>query len=332
MKTLITGATGFIGSRLALHCLEEGLAVRALGRRRSGVEEENARELEAKGAEVVETSLGDRKRLAADMAGVEIVFHLAAAQHEANVPDAYFREVNIEGTRSILDAAESAGVGRVVHGSTIGVYGWRPGQIVGDDSPLAPDNIYGVTKLEAEEVVRSYAGRVRFAIARISETYGPGDRRLLKLFKSAERNLCLQVGAGRNLHHLVYIEDLLTGLMMAAGEERAVGRTFVLAGTPPVTTRAMLEAVSRSLGRRPRIIRVPLAPLMLAAALLEGSLRPLGIQPPLHRRRMDFFRKSFSFSLEEASTLGYRPQVELDEGMRATARWYLDHGLVSGGI
>lgn len=332
MKTLITGATGFIGSRLALRCLEEGMAVCGLGRRRNPIEHENARDLEARGAEVLETSLEDRKRLVADMAGVDVVFHLAAAQHEANVPDEHFRRINVEGTRNVFDAAEAAGVGCVVHGSTIGVYGWSPGQTVGEHSPLEPDNIYGVTKLEGEEVVRSYAGRVRFSIARISETYGPGDRRLLKLFKGAERNLCLQLGAGRNLHHLVYIDDLVDALLGPAREERALGQTFVLAGREAVTTRAMLEAVSRALGKEPRVIHVPLAPLMLAASMLESTLRPLGIQPPLHRRRMDFFRKSFSFSLQEASTLGYTPKVGLEEGMRATGRWYADRGLVSAAV
>jgi len=62
--------------------------------------------------------------------------------------------------------------------------------------------------------------------------------------------------------------------------------------------------------------------------VLEGVLRPLGVQPPLHRRRMDFFRKSFGFSLEEARRLGYQPRIGLEEGMRATARWYLERGLL----
>jgi nucleoside-diphosphate-sugar epimerase len=332
MQALITGATGFIGSRLVLRCLDEGIAVRALGRRNSPVEQENAGELERRGSEIEEVPVDDRTRLADAMTGVDVVFHLAAAQHEANVPDEYFRAINVEGTRNVLDAAETAGVGRVVYGSTIGIYAWRPGHSVGEDSPQEPENIYGVTKLEAEQVVRSYAGRVPFAIARISETYGPGDRRLLKLFKGAERGLSLQIGDGENLHHLVYVDDLISGLLLAAREERAVGRTFVLAGREPVTTRAMLEAVARSIGRPPRIVRLPLAPLMLTAAVLEGVLRPLGIQPPLHRRRMDFFRKSFAFSLEEAGAVGYDPRVDLDEGMRATARWYLERGLVSADL
>jgi nucleoside-diphosphate-sugar epimerase len=328
-KTAITGATGFIGSRLALRCRAEGMSVLALGRRRSDTEEQNAGELERCGIEVRDVPIEDRSQLAAAMGGTDVVFHLAAAQHEANVPDEYFHRINVEGTRNLMDAAAATGVGRVVHGSTIGVYAWRPGHTVHENSPLTPDNIYGVTKLEGEQVVRSYAERVPTAIARIAETYGPGDRRLLKLFKGAERGLCLQIGDGQNLHHLVYVDDLVSGLLAAARDSRALGKTFVLAGRQPVTTRAMLEAVCRALGRSPRILRVPLAPLTLLALILEGTLRPLGVQPPLHRRRMDFFRKSFAFSIEQASAFGFKPRVELDEGMKHTARWYLDQGWIA---
>jgi nucleoside-diphosphate-sugar epimerase len=329
MKTLITGATGFIGARLALHCQRQGMDVLALGRRQNPVERERAADLEAQGVRLEETPVEDRDGLRAAMARVDVVFHLAAAQHEANVPDAYFERINVEGTRNVFEAAAAAGVARVVHGSTIGVYGWRPGETVGNDSPLEPDNIYGITKLAGEEVARSFAARVPFAIARISETYGPGDGRLLKLFRGAEKNLGLLIGPGRNLHHLVYVDDLIQGLLALAREEGAIGGTFVLAGARPVTTRALLEGVARALGHEPRILRVPLAPLLGVAALMEWTLRPLGVQPPLHRRRMDFFRKSFSFSIDAAEAVGFKPGTDVDAGLCETARWYAEHGWLS---
>jgi nucleoside-diphosphate-sugar epimerase len=331
MKVLITGATGFIGSRLGLQCLAEGMQVRALGRLNNPAEEENSQELTEQGAELRDVSILEPEPLAEVMAGVDVVIHLAAAQHEANVPDEYFRSINVDGTRNVFEAATAAGVGRVVHGSTIGVYGWSADSIVREGSPLEPGNIYGVTKLEAEKVVRSFAGRVPWSIARISEAYGPGDRRLLKLFKGAERGISIQIGKGENLHHLVYVDDVLDGLLHATREDAALGQTFVLAGPQAVTSRDMLEAVARALGVTVRTLRVPMAPLMLTAALLEGTLGRVGIQPPLHRRRMDFFRKSFEFSLEEAAGLGFKPRVGLDEGMRATARWYVERGLVTRG-
>src|SRR4029077_10289987 len=123
---------------------------------------------------------------ASAFAGVDLVFHLAAAQHEAGVPDRYFEEINVGGTRNVLDAACAAGVRRLVHGSTIGVYDASPGVTVSERTPLAPRNIYGATKLAGEGVVREQGGRIGWVIARIGETYGPGDRRLLKLFRAAK--------------------------------------------------------------------------------------------------------------------------------------------------
>ena len=114
----------------------------------------------------------------------------------------------------------------------------------------------------------------------------------------------------------------------APDDDQRPSNCFVLAGPEAVTSRAMLEAVMRSLDRDGRMLRLPLAPLMGAARVMEGVLRPLGVQPPLHPRRMDFFRRSFSFSLEEAKELGYQPRVGLDEGMQATAQWYLERGLI----
>ncbi len=121
----------------------------------------------------------------------------------------------------------------------------------------------------------------------------------------------------------------MEGLLLAAREEGALGKTFVLAGPRAVTSAEMLDAVSRSLGAKVRTLAIPMTPLMWTAALLEGTLGRVGIQPPLHRRRMDFFRKSFEFSLEAARRFGYAPRVELDAGMRSTADWYVERGLIA---
>ncbi len=329
MQALITGGSGFIGSRLALHLLDRGTPVRIVGRKNNQAEAEAAELLCARGAVFFDASVTEPESLTPALDGVEVVYHLAAAQHEANVPDAYFHAINVEGTRNMLAAADAAGVGRFVHGSTIGVYGGSPDATVSEQSPLEPTNIYGRTKLEAEGVVRSSAGRMPWVIVRISETYGPGDRRLLKLFRAAEKGFSVQIGPATNLHHLVYIDDLIDGLCGAAEHAQAVGRTFVLAGPEPVTSKAMLDAVSESLGHSVWRLRIPLEPLLLLATGMQAALGPLGIQPPLHPRRMDFFRKSFRFSQQEArSLIEYDPKIDLAHGMTSTARWYREQGLV----
>jgi nucleoside-diphosphate-sugar epimerase len=326
---VITGGTGFIGSRLALLCRAEGESVRVLAPCRTPAEGARARELRTAAIDVVEASVTDAAAVRAACAGAGTLYHLAAAQHEANVPDQYFHDINVEGTRTVLRAAADAGVPQVVHGSTIGVYGIGRNGPVTDDSPLEPDNIYGITKLAGERVAQEVAREHPLTIVRISETYGPSDGRLLKLFRGIARGRFVMIGRGRNFHHPVYVDDLIDGLRRAAATPGAAGGPMVLAGPDAVTTDEMVAAIARAAGRPTPRLRIPLAPLMGAAAVLETALRPLGIQPPLHRRRMNFFVKSFRFTGAAArERLGYRPQVPFAEGAARTAAWYRAQGLL----
>jgi nucleoside-diphosphate-sugar epimerase len=327
MNVFISGGTGFIGSRLALKCLEKGDTVRVLGQENNPAETDNKQLIEAKGAGVILASITDREKIFELLRGVDIVYHLAAAQHEANVPDQVFWDVNVTGTKNILEASINAGVKRFVHGSTIGVYGSTLEGNVDEQSPLKPDNIYGITKLEGENLALSFCEQLPVVIVRISETYGPGDRRLLKLFKTIKKNFFFIIGSGENTHHLIYIDDLIRGLFLAATRKEAVGNIFVLAGKEPKTTTEMVRAIAEELGTSVPKFRAPLFPFLLLAAIMEKVLRPLGIQPPLHRRRMDFFKKSFLFSQEKASkTLGFSPRFSFRQGASETARWYTEMG------
>ena len=328
-RVLVTGGTGFIGSQLALRCRAEGEEVRVLSPCRTPGEELRARDLRAAGVEIVDASVTDAAAVRRACGGVNTLYHLAAAQHEANVPDDYFHQVNVDGTRTVLRAAADAGVPRVVHGSTIGVYGVGGEDPVTDDSPLEPDNIYGITKLAGERVAQQMAADIPVVIVRISETYGPSDGRLLKLFRAIATRRFVMIGPGRNLHHPVYVDDLVEGLRQAAAAGGAVGHVMVLAGPDAITTDEMVAAIARAVGRRSPRLRIPLLPVMAAAAVLETTLRPLGIQPPLHRRRMNFFVKGFRFTGRDARELiGYRPNVSFAEGAARTAAWYRGQGLL----
>jgi len=327
MDLLITGGTGFIGSRLAAIRAGRGDRVTVLGQANTPAEDANVARLREVGVRVVNASVTDPGALGAAMAGVEIVVHLAAAQHEMNVPHAHFRAVNVDGTRNVLEAARAAGVRRVVHGSTIGVYGSADG-VIDEETPCRPDNIYGRTKLEGERLAVSYTGRVPVVAVRIPEVYGPGDRRLLKLFRAVQRGRFVRIGPGRNLHHPMFVDDLVAGIMSVATHPDAPGQVLLFAGCEAVTTDQMVDAVAEAVGAPPPRLRLPLAPLVAAATVLELSLRPLGIQPPLHRRRMDFFRKSFTLRGERAARLGVLPQTGFREGARRTAEWYRSSGLL----
>jgi nucleoside-diphosphate-sugar epimerase len=329
VSVLITGGTGFIGSRLALDLHDAGCPVRVLGLTNTDAERWNRGALEERGIEVLHGSVTDVGALRGAMGGVEAVVHLAAAQHEMNVPDAHFRDVNVTGTARVLEAAGEAGVVRFVHGSTIGVYGDPTGP-VDESTPPRPVNVYGATKLEAEEVVRGARERMHVTVVRIPEVYGPGDRRLLKLFRMIQRGRYVLVGPGRNLHHPLFVDDLVRGLIAASTGDHASGELVLLAGPEPLDTRSMAAGIARAVGKPPPRLRLPLWPFASAALVLETTLRPLGVQPPLHRRRLDFFRKSFSLSGARARrVLGFTPRVGFDEGARRTAEWYALHGFLA---
>ena len=328
MRVLITGGTGFIGSRLALKCLERGDEVRVLAQENTDAERENRKTVVEAGARFISGSVAEVDKVDESVRDIDVVYHLAAAQHEMHISDQVFWDVNVAGTKNVLDASLEAGVKRFVHGSTIGVYGSLEGEI-SEESPCNPDNIYGVTKLEGERLALSYQKKIPITVIRISEVYGAADRRLLKLFKGIKKKVFFVIGSGKNLHHLVFIDDLIKGFFLTTQSEKALGQVFLLSGKKPVTTSEMVETIAHELGVGAPKLKLPLYPFLFSAMIMELTLRPLGIQPPLHRRRMDFFRKSFSLSARKSrEILGFEPDYSFGEGVAKTIRWYEENGFL----
>ncbi len=329
MKVLITGGTGFIGSRLAGRCKQRGDEVVILAQVNTQAEKENTGALEQQGFTMVIGGVGDKEKVQQAVAGCDVVFHLAAAQHEANVPDQHFWDVNVEGTRNLLDASMEANVKRFVHGSTIGVYGVEMQGELSEESALKPDNIYGVTKKAGEELVLSYRDKLPVTAIRISETYGPGDRRLLKLFKGIKNRKFFVIGDGENKHQLIYVDDLIDGMFLATEKDAALGEVFVLAGDEILTTNDMVEIIADITGVEKLKFKAPMWPFYILAIMMEYTLRPLGIQPPLHRRRLDFFKKTLYFSPHKsAKLLGFKAATDFKKGAAETADWYRQQGML----
>src|SRR5262249_21623323 len=151
------------------------------------------------------------------------------------------------------------------------------------------------TKAAAEQVVRQFQSPMEWVIVRISETYGPADMRLLKMFKGIRKGRFPVLGDGQNLHQLIYVDDLSRGLLAACTAPTAHKQTVVLAGAEKITTNDMVTAVADAVGNKKGALRAPMWPFVAAAVVFESTFSPLGLKPPLHRRRLDFFRKSFSF-------------------------------------
>ncbi len=220
MRVLVTGATGFTGGWLARHLIRTGDSVRALVRPAS---REAADGLVSTGVDVQEGDLSDAASLAAACKGVEVVYHIAASYRAAGQPASVYRDVNTEGTRRLLAAAEASGVRRFVHCSTGGVHGHIEHPPATEDAPLAPGDVYQETKLEGERVARAAgaSGRVEVVVARPIGIYGPGDTRFLKLFRLATGHVML--GAGAAYYHLTFVEDWSKGSVCAGRCRRRQG-------------------------------------------------------------------------------------------------------------
>jgi dihydroflavonol-4-reductase len=326
MNVLVTGATGFTGGHLARALARRGHRVRGLVRPASRT---RAGALETEGVELALGDLGDPASLRAATRGVEVVYHVAATYREAGQPASAYAAVNVEGTRHVLDAAAAEGVRRVVHCSTAGVHGHVERPPADENAPLAPGDEYQRTKLLGEEEARrtGQQGRVEVVIARPVGIYGPGDTRFLKMFRGIARRRFPMLGRGDVLYHLTYVDDTVEGLRLCGETAAADGRTYLLAGPTYTTLGELVARVARELGVGEPRLRLPVWPVWLAGALCEAVCVPLRIEPPLYRRRVDFYRKSRAFDISRARTeLGYDPVVDLDTGIRRTAAWYREQG------
>ena len=325
-KALITGGTGFTGSHLARRLLEKGQKVVILAR-----PESNFLPLKEIGADIVIGDVRDRTAIDRAMKGVDLVFHIAAAFREAKLSDEVYRCINVEGTRNVLEAGMKYGVRRIIHCSTIGVHGDVDFAPASEDSPFKPGDIYQTTKLEGELLAMRYFREKNAPVVAVRPCgiYGPGDMRFLKLFRAIARKKFVMIGDGKTLWHPVYIEDLVTGFELAAEKEGILGEVFIIGGEKYLSLNELVSKIAGVLGVSPPRWHIPVTPVRIAGAVCEYLFRPFGFEPPIHRRRVDFFCKSRAFDISKAKkVLGYFPEYDIDKGLRLTAEWYRKEGLL----
>jgi len=326
LRVLVTGATGFTGGHLARTLVRKGDHVRALVR-----EPARAAELAAAGIELSPGDLADAASVQRASRGVELVYHIAAIYRQAGLPDEVYRDVNARAVRTVIEAAAREGARRVVHCSTVGVHGDVSQPPATEDAPLQPGDIYQRSKLEGEDLAREAAAQhgIEVVIVRPSGIYGPHDRRLLKLFRGVAHRRFIVLGDGEIYYHLTYIDDLVDGFQLCGAVPAAAGRTYILAGGEVTTLNELVRLIASEAGVAPIGFHLPVWPFWIAGAACEALCRPFGIEPPLYRRRVDFFTKSRAFDISRArAEIGFAPAVTLRDGLARTLAWYRKAGWV----
>lgn len=316
-RVFVTGASGFIGRALCERLSRDGFEVRGVDVAADPARGVVAGDVSAPGA------------WQEHAAGCDLVVHTAAIVSMRGTDPGTVWRVNALGTKHVLDAAIRGGAARVVHLSSVTVFGFAFPDGVDETYPTEPNGVpYVDTKIAGEALVlRAHAaGEVAAAIVRPGDVYGPGSRpwTLLPVEEIAARRLVLPA-RGRGIFSPVFIDDLVDGIVLAATHQDAAGGVFNLTGGTGVTTREFFGHYARMLDRRlPTLPTRPARALASAAALAARATRQ---ETEVNAAAAQYLARTGTYSIERARrVLGYAPAVTLSDGMARTEAWLRAEG------
>jgi len=329
MKVLVTGAAGFLGGHLVDMLLERGNEVRAMVR----PVEDASRLQKLAGVEVVHGDLTDAESLKRAVQGVQRVYNVAAKTGPWGLEEVYWA-VNVRGLADLVRASMTAGVQRIVHTSSITVYGHHLRGIVSEDHPYhAEDNPYSRSKIAGEKLIANLVKEndASVVIARPGWIYGPRDTasfgRFVALVESGKGFL---VGSGKNIVPIVYVRDVAQGLIKAgdAGDE-VIGHTYTLADDRRVTQAEYLNTIADCLHVSHISRRFPYTALYATGRTAELLWRAMGRRkaapPPITTYGVTLLGGDQQFSIDKARReLGYAPEFAVSRGVEEGVKWYIE--------
>ncbi len=326
MRAIVTGGTGFIGSHLIDALLRRGDDVACVGRPGA-----TRRWLVGAPVEFLTVGVNNVKQLTRAFEGADVVYHLAGCNHAPSRAELY--SLNTEGSACVMRAAAGlrSAAPHVIFASSVAAVGSCPdGERLSADSTPRPLSHYGQSKILAEAVIHAYADRVPATILRLPSVYGPRERGVYKFFQLIRRGIALTVGSWDREVSLIYIKDLVQGLVAAAKVARtsAAGRIYYLTHPDPVTWGTFARAVGRELGRQPVLIRVPEAVARVVAFGAEGIASLRGRSASLNRERVrEIAQERWVCDPSRAiRELGFCPRFPIADGIPETVAWYCEAG------
>jgi nucleoside-diphosphate-sugar epimerase len=329
MQIMVTGGTGFVGAHLVRRLLSRGHQVTSLDRNPGLFDDE----LQSKGATLLRGSVTEAEDVRRAMVGCELVYHLASPFGDIMQPDAAYWDVEVNGTRNVLEAAGRHGVRRVVHCSTQGVHGIITHPPGDENSPMAPRDYYCYSKVQGEKICAEFMAKgMDIVIVRPTSVYGPGDiRGWLNLYRMVAKGWFLMIGDGNTLNHPVYVDNLVDLFELTATNPAAKGRVYLGGDEEAVTLTNLVQGVAAAIGTDVRILRFPWYRVAwFGATTIEVASKLVGVRPSVFRRRLSWFKTNRSFRIDRAKQeLGYQPRVRLGEGLARTAEWYRQAGYLT---
>jgi nucleoside-diphosphate-sugar epimerase len=328
VKVLVTGAAGFLGGHLVDMLVERGDDVRAMVL----PVEDTSRLQQLPGVEVVNGDMTNPQSLRDAVRGVERVYHVAAKTGPWGPEEVYWA-TNVRGLGDLIRAAMDAGVKRIVHTSSVTVYGHHLQGIVTEDEPFhVEDEPYSRTKIAGEKLITNLVKDegAPVVIVRPGWIYGPRDSASFGRFVGlVEAGKGFFVGSGKNIVPVVYVRDVAKGIILAgdAGDE-VIGRAYTLADDHRVTQAAYLNTIADALQVAHISRRIPYKPLYAAARatelLWQAAGRRNAAPPPVTTYGIMLVGSEQIFSIGRARReLGYAPQYDVTRGVAEGVQWYM---------
>jgi len=323
-KTLLTGSSGYIGSRLASELAEAGQKIKGVDRLKGSPDELNA---------FVHGDLCDPDIAQEAVSNTERVLHLAAAKGDWGITEEEYYRDNLEATRVLIEAGKEAGIKEWVFYSTVSVLG-PSYDAIGEKAPMNPINPYGASKAEAEKLFRDLAkenSEVRVLIIRPSVVYGPGNpdsTNIYRLIDAIYNSRFAMVGEGEAIKSTSYIDNLLHAthfLMKEAftGQEKSGVQTYIYVDEPALTTATLVKRIYRLLEKDEPSWHIPLSVASPVAKISDIAASLTGIDFPITAARIEKFNRSTNFDSSKIRKAGFTQPVSNQEALRKTVEWHL---------
>jgi nucleoside-diphosphate-sugar epimerase len=332
-RLLVTGAPGWLTDAflrdLSARALPGLTHVRALVHRDAVFVDDDARKRWGSDVEVVRGDLRDLSSLASAVRDIDTVLHSAAIMHVHRIAEYY--AVNSEGTRALARAASSAGVRRFVYVSSNAAGGKSStrNHLCEESAADKPLSHYGRSKWLGERWLFATPGSMERSVLRLCMLYGPPvPQRHVDVYRRIQTGRMPLVGHGDYARSLSHIDNVVQGVRLAlTADSRADGQVFNIADADPYTTRAVVEAMARALGVRPRYLRLPAVAAKVAYGV-DWMLASLDrYQQEIHLVGESDWQVGVSIA-KARQVLGYAPTVAIDEGMRGAIVWCRERGLL----
>jgi dihydroflavonol-4-reductase len=323
-KVLVTGSTGFVGSCLAEALSRKGHSVTCLVRSTS-----DTRALERIPVRLAIGDLETPGTLRDAVNGIDTVYHVAGAIKAAK-RDEYFR-VNQFGTRGLLEtlAECNPGLRRFILVSSLAAAGPSPeGRELNEQDKPNPISWYGESKLRSEQEVLKFSEAFRVTIIRPSAVYGPRDRETLLIFRMIKRGCLFTPGRIERRFNLIHVDDLVAALLLAGRQDIPSGEVFFISRPENYSWDEVGRAIAQELGRIYRRLAFPRWVAVTAGSAGDFWAHVTGRPATINSQKVqELLQPSWLCDCSKAmNVFGFKPEIELENGMRNTVRWYQKQG------